>query len=148
MSYIKHFVYRKNYDRVVSSIITPAGIRQASILSKDSSINEVSALWDTGATHSVIQPGLARKLNLIPIDKATVCGINSCEVVNVYWIDICLPNNVSFENVAISESDFSGGDILIGMDIIQKGDFVISNAQGKTHFSFRIPSHTQPIYID
>lgn len=31
-------------------------------------------------------------------------------------------------------------DIIIGMDIISKGDFAVSNLNGKTSFSFRIPS--------
>lgn len=30
--------------------------------------------------------------------------------------------------------------ILVGMDIIQQGDFLISNANGKTTFSFCLPS--------
>lgn len=30
--------------------------------------------------------------------------------------------------------------MLIGMDIINKGDFTVSNHQGKTVFSFRMPS--------
>ena len=31
-------------------------------------------------------------------------------------------------------------DVLIGMDIISQGDFVITASQGKTKFSFQIPS--------
>ena len=31
-------------------------------------------------------------------------------------------------------------DVLIGMDIISKGDFSITASQGKTKFSFQIPS--------
>lgn len=31
-------------------------------------------------------------------------------------------------------------DLLIGMDIISLGDFAITNVNGKTTFSFRLPS--------
>ena len=31
-------------------------------------------------------------------------------------------------------------DVLIGMDIINEGDFAVSNEYGATTFSFRIPS--------
>jgi len=40
-----------------------------------------------------------------------------------------------------------GGDILIGMDIITLGDFVITNLNGKTKVSFRIPSKSATCYV-
>ena len=33
-----------------------------------------------------------------------------------------------------------GLDVVIGMDIITRGDFAVTNLDGKTTFSFRIPS--------
>lgn len=39
-----------------------------------------------------------------------------------------------------SEIGKQGIDVLIGMDIISNGDFAISNYEGRTQFSFRIPS--------
>jgi len=42
----------------------------------------------------------------------------------------------------IAQTELTGFDILIGMDIINKGDFAISNRNGKTMFSFRYPSMT------
>ena len=33
-----------------------------------------------------------------------------------------------------------GCDILIGMDVIGKGDFAVCNVWGNTTFSFRVPS--------
>ena len=33
-----------------------------------------------------------------------------------------------------------GMDVLIGMDIIGAGDFVVTNRNGRTKLSFRIPS--------
>jgi len=39
-----------------------------------------------------------------------------------------------------NSSDDKQPQLLIGMDIINLGDFAITNAIGKTTFSFRIPS--------
>lgn len=39
-----------------------------------------------------------------------------------------------------------GIDVLIGMDVISKNDFAISNYNGKTQFSFRIPSQNDVDY--
>ena len=40
----------------------------------------------------------------------------------------------------VAQTDLTGIDVLIGMDIINRGDFAVSNRNGKTMFSFRIPS--------
>ena len=37
-------------------------------------------------------------------------------------------------------------DVLIGMDIINLGDFAVSNHNGKTTFSFRMPSVDEIIF--
>ena len=72
------------------------------------------ALWDTGSTMTVISDELASKLNLEPVGEMM--------------------------------AETAGGklgpgiDILIGMDIITLGDFVITNYNNKTVFSFRFPS--------
>lgn len=43
-------------------------------------------------------------------------------------------------NVKVMENDFEDIDVLIGMDVIVFGDFLITNADGKTTFQFRTPS--------
>ena len=49
--------------------------------------------------------------------------------------------NSDYRNISFfSTSIFDVFDIIIGMDIISKGDFAVSNLNGKTSFSFRIPS--------
>ncbi|MCK4911673.1 MAG: SEC-C domain-containing protein [Thermodesulfovibrionales bacterium] len=42
-------------------------------------------------------------------------------------------------SVRVTKGDM-GGDILIGMDIMSKGDFAVSNHGGNTTFTFRMPS--------
>jgi hypothetical protein len=53
-----------------------------------------------------------------------------------------VPGKINFPNFEVTESELNSPDIdlLIGMDIIQQGDFLITNANGKTAFSFCTPS--------
>ena len=60
-------------------------------------------------------------------------------------MNIALPDNVVFAGMRVTKGDFTGGDILIGMDIINRGDFAVTNHNGTTRFSYRVPSQG---YID
>lgn len=55
-----------------------------------------------------------------------------------YYVDIVLSNNVTFKDVRVSASVLDSMDftVIIGMDIIQDGVFIIDNSSGKTEFSF------------
>ena len=60
--------------------------------------------------------------------------------VPIYYANILLYNNVHIENLRVGLFDAKGIDVIIGMDIINRGDFAVSNRKGATSFSFRIPS--------
>lgn len=68
---------------------------------------------------------------------------------NTYLVNIALPSGVMVPQVRVTEVQLIPDDnvladkqsqLLIGMDIIGLGDFAVTNANGKTTFSFRIPS--------
>lgn len=103
---------------------------------------KVKALWDTGATGSVILSETVKKLNLKPISKCEVQHAGGTDTQNVYLIHIFLPNHVILPYVRVTESPQTTGDFgaIIGMNIINLGDFAISNFGKKTVCSFRIPS--------
>lgn len=107
---------------------------------KHPEIIQFSALWDTGASGTVISKAVVAKLDLKPIGKSKVFHANGDSIVNVYAINIFLPNQVAFKFIKVTEGVLSGFDLLIGMDIITTGDFSITNLGGKTTFSFRVPS--------
>lgn len=102
-------------------------------------------IWDTGATHTVISTNVINTLNLKPSGRTIVHTVgeggkaNEYEV-NTYFVNIYLPNNVMIIGVVVAEGGIGGGDLLIGMDIISMGDFVITNHEGQTCLSFRTPS--------
>jgi hypothetical protein len=58
-----------------------------------------------------------------------------------FLVNIALPNKVNFKNVDVTLGKLpQGTDVLIGMDIINSGDFSVTNFNGQTVFSFRYPS--------
>lgn len=101
----------------------------------------LKALWDTGATGSVISVDVVNKIGLKPISASKATGISGVYDCNKYIVDIILPNNVLIPDVFVIDSkDMMGFDVIIGMNIINLGDFAISNKDKKTVFSFQIPS--------
>lgn len=98
------------------------------------------ALWDTGATKSSISQKVVDALGLKPVSKGknhTAAGIVDTYL---YIVNIILPSNVGIPCLMVTCSDLGDIDVLIGMDVINKGDFAITNVKGKTTFSFRVPS--------
>lgn len=98
------------------------------------------ALWDTGAEKSVITKRVADALGLSATGQINVCHANGTTVVNTYFVSIGLPNRVVFPLLCVSEGVLSGFDVLIGMDIISRGDFAITCSHGVTKFTFQYPS--------
>jgi len=51
-----------------------------------------------------------------------------------------LLNEVIFRDVRVTEAVFADGiDVLVGMDIINQGDFAVTNKGQSTVMSFRVP---------
>jgi hypothetical protein len=110
---------------------------------------EVNAIWDTGATGSVITSNVAKALGLIPTGMAQVHTANGMATQNTYTIHIGLPNMVLIQDIICTEVNAlsSGCNALIGMDVITLGDFSITNHKGVTCMSFRVPSSHEIDYV-
>jgi predicted aspartyl protease len=101
---------------------------------------EFNALWDTGATASVITEGVATRLSLRPEGTTKLFHAQGSSFVPVYFVNLGLPNRVRFVGIRVSQGVLPGCDVLIGMDIINKGDFAVTNRDGASVFSFQMPS--------
>jgi predicted aspartyl protease len=102
---------------------------------------KLRTLWDTGATGSLIRPEIAVKLQLQSLGKVLMSTPTGKDVPsNVYSVNLYLPNHVAVPKVPVAEGIPNNCDMLIGMDIINLGDFAVTNYQGHTVFSFRMPS--------
>jgi len=105
---------------------------------------QTKGIWDTGATNSVVTKSTAQQLGLIPVSQAKVRGVHGIRSVNVYDVIITLHNKNIKLRTRVTECDELSADksvgMLIGMNVINMGDFVITNYQGHTAMSFRVPS--------
>ncbi len=107
------------------------------------------ALWDTGATNCCVSQDVVKQLSLVSTGKANMTTPNQTSERDTYLVDISLPNNVKIDDVRVIDSDIEKQNIgmLIGMNIINLGDFTVSNFQGKTTFTFRMPSASTTDYV-
>jgi hypothetical protein len=115
------------YDPSVDGVVHPA-------------IERVRALWDTGATHSMISSSLASRLCLVRKGIADTLHAQGSTESSIYKLNIILPNGVEFYYWDVVEGQLSGFEVLLGMDIISKGDFAITSNGYRTKFSFQMPS--------
>jgi len=124
--------------------VTPEEVKTQNVEFK-----EYIAIWDTGATHSAITKKVVDDLKLQPTGVRETRHAGGKSSNNTYLVNIALPNKVMVPHVRVTEvqlipddnvSDDKQPQLLIGMDIISLGDFVVTNTNTKTTFSFRIPS--------
>ena len=100
-----------------------------------------TAIWDTGATNCVITQKVIDDCGLKPIGMAEVHTAQGRGLTPVYLASIFLPNKVIIPELRMARGIVAGdAEVLIGMDIISQGDFAVTNKDGKTTFSFRMPS--------
>lgn len=109
----------------------------------------VNALWDTGATNSVVTQKVISALGLTPINTCKVLDTSGERMSEVFSLTMQMPNMViNIPWVLTGRLDGGMYDMLIGMDVINLGDFSITNKNGNTIFSFRMPSQEHIDYVD
>lgn len=140
----KHQVFSIEYDSITNVILSPCHISQPfnpdEIDPRRVDHFKFTAIWDTGATNTMITKKVAQKVGLPNTGMAKVSGIGGERLTNKYLMNLVLPNNVGLSAMSVTEGKFGEqGDVLIGMDVITKGDFAVTN-NSKTVVSFRLPS--------
>lgn len=111
-------------------------------------ITQFDAIWDTGATNCVITQAVIDACSLVPIGMAQVHGVHGASIEEVFLVNIYLPNGVACSSIRVTKGSFLGADILIGMDVINQGDFAVTNKGGITKFSFRYPSEVHTDFVE
>ena len=132
--------FGKISNRLTSKAIIKYGDKQA----------EALALWDTGATKSCISRNVIRTLGLVATGYCNVHTPTGKAKKRTYLVDVVLPGQIERNDIEVSESEIGkqGLGLLIGMDIINTGDFAVSNFNGNTEFGFRVPSVENVNLID
>lgn len=99
------------------------------------------AVWDTGATNTVITARVAQDCDLKPTGMTQIYHAGGKTITHTCLVNIRLLNRVEVYQLRVTQGSIGGqADVLIGMDIIGQGDFAVSNKDHKTVFSFRMPS--------
>lgn len=105
------------------------------------------AIWDTGATNSVIMQPVIDKCGLQATGMARVQHAQGAADCETFLVNIGLPNKVMVTAVRVTRGDLPDTDVLIGMDVINLGDFSVTNVNGITKCSFRFPSIEHVDYV-
>lgn len=145
MATVKVFGFTQKANGIARAIVSTCKISLAFDPATSSEnrppANEYKAIWDTGATSTVITQRVADECGLQPTGMAIVHTASGLDKTETYLVNVLLPNKVGVANVKVTRGKIGGdAEVLIGMDIITKGDFAISNLNGRTMVSFRIPS--------
>jgi hypothetical protein len=144
------FSFTAKYENLSRELKSAVSVSSAISTEEKTAMNG-EALWDTGASCTVINERLAANIGLIPIAKTAVKTPSTPpgeeHLSNVYYINITLPNGATITNLRVCEGSSEQWDVLVGMDIINLGDFAVSNFSGKTFFTFRIPSFADADFV-
>lgn len=132
-------------DVYISSPVKKGSSQQ---VTRPSNSRQYKALWDTGATGSVITRRVVDECGLKPIGLTRVHHAQGTGTYNVYLVGVFLPNAVCIPSLRVTEGQLAGNvDVLIGMDIMSQGDFAVSNRDGRTVFTFRMPSTERTDFV-
>ena len=104
-------------------------------------VTRFDAIWDTGSTGCVVTKTVVDACRLEGPTPATAFSVTGMTPAETYLVNLWLPSGASFVEVRAMLGELHGvTDILIGMDIINQGDFAVTNREGRTKFTFRVPS--------
>ena len=131
-------IIRIENDKPLNALTTKVGVAPWG----GSDFTPCNATFDTGATGSAIKESLAKQLGLKPTGTVTDSGVNSSNVQSTeYGVSVQLKEGVVANIPDCPGVQLSGDtDMLIGMDIISKCDFVITASGGGTQFAIGFPS--------
>lgn len=103
---------------------------------------KTTALWDTGASNSVISRDLAHRLGLTAVGKTRVNHAGGFDDSPTYLVNFGLPNRVGLAGIIVTEFPHLAGsfEAIIGMDILMNGDFAVTHVGQLSCMSFRVPS--------
>lgn len=136
-------VFTRRHNNTIDSVVTESYVYTPNSLSKKEKTKRVKvtqSLWDTGATSTLISTRVIKTLGLKSIGMSGVSGYNDeIDIKNTFLIHLGLPTGDVVTNVIAMEFDSEDYDVVIGMDVICNGDLAISNKDGKTTISYRIP---------
>ncbi len=140
--------YTYRYRQLVNQIVINCHL---SLPGDDSTeTDELKALWDTGAMSTCVSQERASQMGLTMVNTIQVTGANNepfdapVYIVRLRMGKFILP---AIQVIGLPMTN-AGHEVIIGMDVISKGDLSITNFEGKTVISFREPSMERIDYVE
>lgn len=140
---MKCFYLTLSSDRKMKEISTPISIACGGGCCDISSrpLHRCNAIWDTGATSSMISAEVARKLKLHRTGEVQISGVHGMKQTSTYMVDLLFANGFSIDGLNVSEADDGGGfDVLIGMDVIGRGRLLVDGLGDGCYIAFTFPA--------
>ncbi len=131
--------YRHAFSAIVNRILVDCTI---GIPHVEGTSKAMKALWDTGATCTCIAQSVAVEMGLIKVNERELIGAdNKPFMSDVFCVTLQMGHFV-ISNIEVCGIPMDGKaeNMIIGMDVITKGDLSITNYQGQTFLTFREPS--------
>ena len=112
-------------------------------------LRDFTALWDTGATICMVSQAVVDACGLVEVGATAVShAMGTSQQVAIYYISLRLPSGIEFDEVrAIKGVLPEDLQMVIGMNVINAGDFAVTNLHDRTKFSFRVPSQTDIDFV-
>lgn len=136
--------FTKEFADHVSVIVTNCLVFTPDDLSKGvphAYYHTTNRIWDTGAEITVICPEIAEALGLKEIGTGQIGGIGGEDhEIWVAKVHLGLPSSETVENLKVYVDDIPDHDMIIGMDVMKEMDIAITNANGRTKFTYERPS--------
>lgn len=112
---------------------------------------QVVAIIDTGCTNTSIPTSIVKALDLIPCGTQKMNAVNKSYICNYYVCDILIEDQIQIDNAVLmglpilldeneKEVSTANEELVLGMDILSKCDFAITNRNNCTKFTLAYPS--------
>lgn len=122
------------YNKIVKEILIDCAIS----LRSDGERIPVKTIWDTGSGGGLVSLDFANKLGLKSHRKVGHYYKGAMFDKNCYLVYLHLPNDIIIP-IELMEANLPADYIVIGMDIIARGNFSLENKDSKTIVSFEMP---------
>ena len=142
----KHLAFTVRYRGIVDKLNSKA--HALNIYSHKR--GEFIAIWDTGAMRTVITEKVVQAIKCTQIGVTYMVGVGGDPIrAGVYDIDLRLPNRATLNKIKVASlPKLEGCDILIGMDVINLGDFAVTHDEGNTIMSYSMPPHKKIDFVE
>ncbi len=141
----KRHAFTTKYSQRTSVLFTDIGVSKPD---HDGELSKFRGVWDTGATNSVISKRVVDALGLKAVRTTRNYTANGEREAGVYIVDLVLPNKVVLAGQPVIDGLLVDAEVLVGMDVIGKGDFAVTHQGNGTCMTFQLPSNNHIDFVE